>query len=417
MAVCHVESVEFESAATAQPGFVSVVMPCLNELCSVAECVRQARDALRLLGVPGEVIVCDNGSTDGSAAAAEQAGATVVYCDARGYGNAIRRGIQRARGDIVVIGDADGSHDFSAIPEFVERLQRGADMVIGNRFQRHLAPGVMHWLNRYVGNPGLTCLVNALFHTGVGDTQCGFRALSRPALGRLHLDSSGMELASEMVVKASTLGLVIAEIPATMRPPLRPGRPHLRPFRDGCRHLTLLLMLSPGCLFVVPALLLLAAGIISSGLAVTIDGLHRGHLLLAIGMVITAAHVLLFGMAARLVVSSYLWRQQPGVAFHRSVMLTRGLAGAMTIIMVGCLLGYRVLTRSTTADEPWDTFYVYVAVGTLAANGVQGVFFTFLYAIIARMAPCRGLRARRRTSLCDSVCSSGIADSPSASTP
>lgn len=240
---------------------LSVVMPCLNEARTVGPCVRTALEALTGLGVRGEVVVADNGSSDGSADIARAAGARVVLVTARGYGAALQGGIAAARGRYVVIGDADASYDFGRLEGFLSRLRSGDDLVMGNRFAGGIRPGAMPWHHRYLGNPVLTFILNLLYRAGVGDAHCGLRAVRKDAYDRLGLVTPGMEFASEMVVKATLAGLRVGEVPVVLHPDGRDRPPHLRSFRDGWRHLRFLLLFSPASLFLVPAFVLLALGL------------------------------------------------------------------------------------------------------------------------------------------------------------
>jgi glycosyltransferase involved in cell wall biosynthesis len=223
---------------------VSVVIPCLDEAASIAACVASARQTLAGAGLSGEVIVVDNGSTDGSADMARAAGATVTVEPRRGYGNAYRRGFEAARGTYVVMGDADGSYDFGELTRFVEALETGADFVIGSRLRGHIHRGAMPWLHRYVGNPLLSGMLNVLYGARISDSHCGLRAFRRRDLRRLELRSTGMELASEQVIRNVQLGLSITELPIDYRP--RVGRSKLSPLGDGLRHLRLLVTHSNG---------------------------------------------------------------------------------------------------------------------------------------------------------------------------
>ena len=240
---------------------VSVVMPCLNESASVAECVTKAREAMRRAGLKGEVVVADNGSTDGSAERAEGAGAFVVRVERRGYGSAYLGGIKAARGRYIVMGDADGTYDFDDIPAFVEKLRQGNDLVIGSRFSGKILPGAMPWLHRYIGNPVLTGILGVFFGQRVSDAHCGMRAMTREANDRMGLRTSGMEYASEMIAMAIRRGLKVAEIPIIYHP--REGESKLRSFRDGWRHLRFMLLLSPTPLFLLPGMLMVALGFLT----------------------------------------------------------------------------------------------------------------------------------------------------------
>lgn len=279
---------------TAEPAIeVSIVMPCLNEAVTVAACVEEARAALVAAGVAGEVIVADNGSTDGSTERAAAAGARVVPVAERGYGAALRGGVVAARGRFVLMGDCDCSYDFSHLPRFLERLRAGDELVMGNRFLGGIRPGAMPWLNRYLGNPILSLIGRLFFRTAIGDIQCGLRAFSRAAFQRLNLQTMGMEFASEMVIRAAALGLRVGEVPTTLRPDRRGRPPHLRPWRDGWRNLRFMLLFNTRWLFLYPGLALLAGGL--TGCAV----LARGPLQL--GRVSFDVHTMLFGALAALI--------------------------------------------------------------------------------------------------------------------
>ena len=241
------------------PPEVSVIMPCLNEAATVARCVGKARLAMERAGLSGEVVVADNGSDDGSPALAEAAGARVVAAPVRGYGAAYLAGLEAARGALLVLGDADDTYDFAAVPEFVAALKAGSDVVLGSRFRGRILPGAMPWLHRYVGNPVLSGILSLFFGRRVSDAHCGLRAMTREAAERMRLRSSGMEFASEMVALALRHGLAVAEIPITYYP--RSGESKLRSFRDGWRHLRFMLLLSPTPLFLVPGLVALLVGL------------------------------------------------------------------------------------------------------------------------------------------------------------
>src|ERR1700680_1885250 len=272
---------------------LSVVMPCLNERATVGVCVKKALNAMERHGIRGEVIVADNGSTDGSREIAAEFGARVVPIETRGYGSALRGGISAARGRFVLVGDADDSYDFSQLDTFVDKLREGYDLVMGNRFQGGILPGAMPPLHRYLGNPVLTGIGRLLFKSPVGDFHCGLRAFRKDAIERLELRTLGMEFASEMVVKATAFGLRITEIPTTLAPDRRDHAPHLRTWRDGWRHLRFLLLYSPRWLFLYPGIALFALGIMLS--AILLPGPRR------IGNIVFDVHTLLFAAMAILI--------------------------------------------------------------------------------------------------------------------
>lgn len=240
---------------------LSVVLPCLNEHETVGTCVRKAVHVLQSNGIIGEVIVADNGSTDGSQEIARAAGARVVTIQGKGYGNALRGGIRAARGRYVLMADSDDSYDLSHAPRFLEKLRAGADIVMGNRFRGGIARHAMPFLHRYLGNPVLTWIGRLFFGAKCGDFHCGMRAFRRTAVEQMDLRSTGMEFASEMIVKASLLGMNIAEVPTTLSPDGRSRPPHLRTWQDGWRHLRFLLMYSPRWLFLYPGGALIVAGL------------------------------------------------------------------------------------------------------------------------------------------------------------
>jgi len=228
---------------------VSVVIPCLNEARSIGICVQKVWQTLRFANLNGEVVVADNGSTDGSSAIAMRHGARVVYAELTGYGHALRKGIEAVRGQLIVIGDADESYDFAEIPNFVWKLREGYDVVIGNRFLGEIKSGAMPWHHRYFGNPILSAILRLLIGANIGDVHCGMRAFTADIYRRLDLSTSGMEFASELVIKATRLNASMTEIPITLWPDNR-GRPsHLRSFRDGWRHLWLILLYASDWLF------------------------------------------------------------------------------------------------------------------------------------------------------------------------
>lgn len=265
-------------------------MPCLNEAETLEVCIRKARGFLESNAITGEVLIADNGSTDGSQAIAERSGARVVAVAEKGYGAALLGGIADARGRYIIMGDADDSYDFTNLLPFVEKLREDYDLVMGNRFRGGIAPGAMPPLHRYLGNPVLTTIGRVLFPSPCGDFHCGLRGFSKTAAKRMDLRTTGMEFASEMVVKATLFGMRIAEVPTTLAPDGRSRPPHLRSWRDGWRHLRFLLMYSPRWLFLYPGLVLIIGGLLL-GLALLPGPLR-------VGTVTFDVHTLLYAAVA-----------------------------------------------------------------------------------------------------------------------
>jgi hypothetical protein len=250
-------------ASTTAPCELTVLMPCLNEAETIATCVKKAKGYIDSHGIDGEVLIADNGSSDGSQEIAESLGARVVSVVAKGYGSALLGGIAAARGKYVIMGDADDSYDFAALGPFVEKLREGYELVMGNRFQGGIKPGAMPPLHRYLGNPVLTGVGRLFFKSPMGDFHCGLRGFRRESIEQLGLSATGMEFASEMVVRATLQNLKTTEVPTTLSPDGRTRAPHLRSWRDGWRHLRFLLLFSPRWLFLYPGVLLMVLGLAS----------------------------------------------------------------------------------------------------------------------------------------------------------
>jgi len=294
---------------TASPE-VSVVMPCLNEAETLATCIGKARGSLQRLGVDGEVLVADNGSSDGSQKIAASEGARVVDVPERGYGAALRRGIAAADGTYVVMADADDSYALDDLGPFVDALRGGSDLVMGNRFQGGIAPGAMPALHRYVGNPVLSWIGRLFFKVPIHDFHCGMRGFRRDRILDLGLRTNGMEFASEMVVRSSLAGLAISEVPTTLRPDGRTRSPHLRTWRDGWRHLRFLLAFSPRWLFLYPAIVMIAVGAVACA-ALAVGPVTIGSVTFDIQTMMAAATVLMVGLytaTLALVSRAYAWR-------------------------------------------------------------------------------------------------------------
>ena len=378
-----------------EPLRVSVVLPCLNEAETVAACVAEARAALDRAGLAGEVVVADNGSTDGSPTLAEAAGARVVPVAARGYGAALAGGFAAARGAYVVMGDADLSYDFGAIPDFVKALDAGADLVMGSRFAGRIEDGAMPPLHRWLGNPVLTGLGRLFYRAGVSDFHCGLRAFRREAIGKLDLRTTGMEFASEMVVKAALFGLRISEIPVTLRRDGRSRPPHLRTWRDGWRHLRFLLLYSPRWLFLVPglALILLGAGLILwllPGPRVAFGATWDVHSILAgAAMVLVGAQAVFFGVCAKIFGITEGLLPKDAVLerlFDKWVTLETGLAASAIAVLAGAGLVAHVLAAWSAADfhglAYGETMRWMIPGVLFLVLGAEGVFGSFLLSLI-----------------------------------
>jgi glycosyltransferase involved in cell wall biosynthesis len=381
--------------ALAEPAgiVVSVVIPCLNEAENIERCVQQARDAMAAAQMPGEVIVVDNASTDNSGELAAAAGARVVLEPERGYGSAYLAGFANARGQYVVMGDADLTYDFGEIPRFVAELDAGADMVIGNRM-KNIHPGAMPWLHRYIGNPLLSGLLNLLFRTGVDDAHCGMRAVRRSVLPQLDLRTTGMEFASEMVIRAAKENLDIRQFPIEYHP--RGGESKLSSFRDGWRHLRFLLVHSPNHLFILPGAVMATLGwivelIVVVGLPVfgrhwDIHALIAGALLAIVGTQVVALGVCAHAYGTYFMGEKDRWFDRMRARFT----LEHGLLLGGTLATAGFVIGIVIVIE--WIDHGFGALsYERLAVlaATLIIVGIQIFFSSFLLSIL-------GLRRRDR---------------------
>ncbi|WP_417309719.1 glycosyltransferase family 2 protein [Devosia sp.] len=324
---------------------LTILMPCLNEAETLEVCINKALGYLARSGVAGEVLIADNGSTDGSQQLAEAAGARVVPVPTKGYGAALMGGIEAARGRYVIMGDADDSYDFANLDPFVAELRAGRQLVMGNRFKGGIAPGAMPWHHRYIGNPVLSFVGRLFFKTKPSDFHCGLRGFDREAILGLGLRTTGMEFASEMLVKATLSGLDVSEVPTTLKPDGRSRPPHLRSFRDGWRHLRFLLLFSPRWLFLYPGFAMLAVGLFLGALLWN-GPLQLGrieidiHTFLVAGMLIIAGlQSVSFAIIGRRFASRYGFIP-PSRNFERVMewlSLERILIGAVLLVVVGCV--------------------------------------------------------------------------------
>jgi glycosyltransferase involved in cell wall biosynthesis len=374
---------------------ISIVMPCLNEAETLAVCIDKAHRYLEENGIAGEVIVADNGSTDASQAIAKAHGARLVHVRERGYGSALLGGIRAARGRYVIMGDADDSYDFSALGPFLDRLRGGCDLVMGNRFRGGIAPGAMPLVHRYLGNPVLSGLGRLFFGSPVGDFQCGLRGFRKEAIERLDLRTTGMEFASEMVVKGTLHRLRIAEVPTTLSPDGRSRAPHLRTWRDGWRHLRFLLIYSPRWLFLYPGLTLMLLGLAAMLwllpgprlLGRTMFDIHT--LLYAAGAIVVGLQAVTFALFSKVfaVGVRLLPPDDRVVTALRALTLERGLAAGLLLSVAG-------LAGSICAIVLWGakdfgplvpSTMMRIAIPSLTALvvGVQLVFSSFFLSVLA----------------------------------
>ena len=371
---------------------LTILMPCLNEAATVGACVDAAVAALRVSGATGEVIVADNGSTDGSQEIAAARGARIVAVPERGYGAALLAGIASARGRYVVMADADQSYDFAQADAYLHKLREGYDLVMGNRFQGGIAPGAMPALHRYLGNPVLSGLGRLFFASPVGDFHAGMRGFRRDAILGLDLRTTGMEFASEMIVRASLAGLRITEVPTTLSPDKRGRPPHLRTWRDGWRHLRFLLLYSPRWLFLYPGALLLAAGLISGALLLPTPRVHT--LVYAAAAVLIGYQTVLFALFTKIfAINVGLLPEDPRLnRVFRVATLELGLAiGALLLLagFVGSIWALAVwdATSFGELDASSVTMRIVIASATAIALGFQTILSSFFFSIL-------GLRRR-----------------------
>lgn len=368
---------------------ISVVMPCLNEEKTIGPCVLKALEGIRRTGLPGEVIVADNGSTDRSVEIATELGGRVVLQPNRGYGNAYRKGFDEARGKYIVMGDSDDTYDFTEIGQLVEKLREGNEYVLGSRFAGNILPGAMPWLHQYVGNPVLTGLLNFMFGLKSSDAHSGLRAFTRDAYKRMRLQTTGMEFASEMVINAARAKLKVAEVPITYYP--REGESKLRSFRDGWRHLRFMFLYSPDHLFLVPGSILFVIGFLgmlwlSTGAKVVSGHFVDYHFMFIFSLLtIVGFQVLLTGFYAKAYAFTHRFAPDDRMIqlFYRYFSLEEWLIAGFVVFLVG--LGIDAAIFYTWIQHHFrDLFAVREALLalTLMVVGLQLIFSSFLLSIL-----------------------------------
>lgn len=379
-------------AMSARPE-ISAVMPCLDEARTIEACIRKAQACFRSLGLDGEVVVADNGSCDGSQELARSLGARVVDVRRRGYGSALMGGVEAARGQIIVMADADDSYDWSTMGAFIYKIRSGFDLVMGNRFQGGIKPGAMTPLHRYVGNPILSLVASIAFHAPIGDFHCGMRAFTAEAYQRMQMRTPGMEFATEMVANAVHAGLRIGEVPVILHPDGRNRPPHLQTFRDGWRHVRFIATYAPDHLFLVPALAMLLVGVVLVGLLaagpVTIGSFYFGIHWLAIGSMLTLCglSLLVFGTLAKLLIRrTHPTMQSRLVSWTlERFRVEHGLLLGLAMIAAGIVVQLVVLTRFVAAGggSSEGTVHPTIAAATLIVAGVQLCFSSFVMWLMA----------------------------------
>ena len=383
----------------ADPGLeLTILMPCLDESRTLVQCIRKAREYLARSGIAGEVLIADNGSSDGSPELAEAEGAQVLHVRTRGYGAALQAGIKAARGRFIVMGDSDESYDFSQLQGFVDALRSGHQLVMGNRFAGGIRPGAMPALHRYLGNPVLSFVGRLFFRSPVRDFHCGLRGFERDAILKLDLSATGMEFASEMVVKATLGKLRICEVPTTLSPDGRDRPPHLRSWRDGWRHLRFLLVHAPAWLFMFPGLALLILGLVLS-VPLTFGPLPLHWFTLDIHTLLYTTVSSLLGLqmllfagasSSHAVQIGVLPSMPPGLTWARKISLEVSLLVGLSLFVAGALLsGYSVVLWSGTefrAIDPSRLMRVVIPAAGLMMAGLQVATTAFLMEFI-RLAP------------------------------
>jgi glycosyltransferase involved in cell wall biosynthesis len=377
---------------------LTILMPCLNEAETLAQCVEKARLGLERSGLPGEILVADNGSTDGSQAIAEKLGARVVAVPEKGYGSALRGGVRAARGRWIIMGDADASYDFSDLGGFVKKFQEGNELVMGCRLPvggGTILPGAMPWKNRWIGNPILSFIGRLFFKCPAHDFHSGLRGFTREAFEKMDLKTTGMEFASEMVIKSTLKGLKISEVPVTLHPDGRSRPPHLKPWRDGWRHLRFMLLYSPRWLFLVPGLVLTFLGIVfSTALAlrdIQIGNVHLnvGTLMMACMTVVVGFQLTAFAFYTKIfAIAERLLPEDPKLnRLFRYFTLEKGIVVSLLVLAAGLGLLLRSVWQWKQAQfgpmpSMEENLRQLIPAATLILLGVQSVFSCFFLSVL-----------------------------------
>ncbi len=373
-------------------------MPCLNEAETIARCIEKARLGLQRAGVRGEILIADNGSTDGSQAIAKNLGVRIVPVQEKGYGSALRGGIQAAAGKWIIMGDADDSYDFSDLTGFVKKFQEGFELVMGCRLPvggGTILPGAMPWKNRRLGNPVLSFTGRFFFKCPAHDFHCGLRGFTRAAFEKMELQTTGMEFASEMVIKSTLKKFRISEVPVTLHPDGRSRPPHLKPWRDGWRHLRFMLIYSPRWLFLAPGLFLSALGVILAA-ALSVNDIKIGGVQLNVGTLMTACMAVVVGFqlvafaffTKVFAIAEGLLPEDPRLArIFKIFTLEKGIAAGLIVFLAGTILLLRAVWLWEQADfgplpSTEENLRRLIPAATLMILGIQGVFSSFFMSVL-----------------------------------
>jgi glycosyltransferase involved in cell wall biosynthesis len=394
---------------------LTILMPCLNEAETLARCIEKARLGLQRAGVHGEIVVADNGSTDGSQDIARQHGARLVPVKGKGYGSALLGGIGAAEGKWIIMGDADDSYDFSRIEGFVQKFREGCDLVMGCRLPSGggtILPGAMPWKNRWLGNPSLSFIGRVFFSCPARDLHCGLRGFTRAAFETMDLKTTGMEFASEMAIKATLKSLRIGEVPVTLHPDGRSRAPHLKPWRDGWRHLRFMLIYSPRWLFLVPGLVLSAAGVVASS-ALSFGKIRFGAVVFDVGTLTVACMATVIGCQ---LVTFALFTKVFAIAegllpedarltrFFRFFSLEKGIVAGLLLLLTGTVLILNAIWRWKQADYgllPYaDNLRRLVPAATVMIIGIQTIFSSFFMSVLGLKTVTRKPPARSEEENC-----------------
>ena len=374
---------------------ISAVMPCLNEEETIGLCIEKAFRCFREIGVDGEVVVSDNGSTDQSVKIAKNLGANVVHQKIKGYGAALIAGIEAAEGDIIIMADSDDSYDWLAMRAFIEKVEEGYDLVMGNRFKGGILPGAMPFLHRYIGNPILSKISGIFYNIPVGDFHCGMRAFTREAYKKMNLQTEGMEFATEMVVRAARSNLRIVEVPISLYPDKRNRKPHLRTFRDGWRHLRFIMTYAPNYLYLAPGGLLFILGALLMVLLikgpVLISGLYIGSHFMALGLLLTliGINIICQGIIAKVYLVSQTPDQRNRIVswLNKYFTLERGLLLGVSILGIGISIDAILFFKWVLVGSSMESSVHLAFVGTgLIAVGFNFLFSSFIISMFIELS-------------------------------